>query len=53
MYVCLGVELELEEYIQSSNRLLNHSSSSTTSPALFDLSFAWKATSMVTSWPFC
>ena len=27
-------------YIQSSNRLLNHSSSSTTSPASFDLSFA-------------
>lgn len=32
---------------------MNHSSSSTVSPCSFDTSFAWKATSIVTSWPFC
>jgi hypothetical protein len=39
--------------LQSSNRLLNHSSSSTASPSLLDFNFAWKATSIVICWPFC
>lgn len=38
-------------YSQSSNRLLNHSSSSTTSPWTFISSFAWKATSIETFCP--
>jgi hypothetical protein len=39
--------------LQSSMRLLNHSSSSAISPSSLDRSFAWKATSIVMFWPSC
>jgi hypothetical protein len=39
--------------LQSSTRLLNHSSSNTTSPSSFAFNLAWKATSIVISCPFC